>query len=96
LENNAEQEKRFMGMALNSYEESFVLSDFAGTSMSELKVLFMIGELSRRLGQYPKAVSYFSKVIEHKDAKGEQKIVNMAREQWRVTMEDKRQETIQE
>lgn len=95
-ENNSEQEKRFMGMALNAYEESFVLSDFAGTSMSELKVLFMIGELSRRLGQYPKAVSYFSKIIQHKDAKNEQKIVNMAREQWRVTMEEKRQGTIQE
>jgi len=89
-ENNSEQEKRFMGMALNAYEESFVHSDFADTSMSEIKVLFMIGESSRRLGQYPKAVSYFSKVVQHKDAKDEQKIVNMAREQWRVTREEKR------
>ena len=92
-EDNAEQEKRFMGIALNAYEESYVLSDFAGTSMSELRVLFMIGELSRRLGQYQKAVSYFSKVIQHKEAENEHKIVNMAREQWRVTMEDKRQGT---
>jgi len=90
-ENNSEQEKRFMGMALNAYEESFVLSDFVGTSMSELKVLFMIGELSRRMGEYQKAVSYFSKVIQHKGAKNEQKMVNMAREQWRVTVEEKRQ-----
>ncbi len=95
-ENNAEQEKRFMGMALNAYEESFVLSDFGGTSMSEVKVLFMIGELSRRLEQYPKAISYFSKVIQHKDAKDEQKMVNIAREQWRVTVEEKRQGTDQD
>ncbi|KUO79058.1 MAG: hypothetical protein APF81_01765 [Desulfosporosinus sp. BRH_c37] len=95
-ENNSEQEKRFMGMALKAYEESFVLSDFTGTSMSELQVLFMIGELSRRLGQYAKAVSYFAKVIQHKDAKDKQKIVNMAREQWRVAKEEKHQETIQE
>ena len=91
---NADQEMRFMGMALKAYEESFVLSDFAGTSMSELKVLFIIGELSRRLGQYPKAVSYFSKIIQHKNAKDEQKMVNMAREQWRVTTEEKRQGTM--
>lgn len=91
VENNSEQEKRFMGMALNAYEESYVLSDFAGTSMSELKVLFMIGELSRRLGQYPKAVANFSKIVQHKNAKDEQKMVNMAREQWRATMEEKRQ-----
>lgn len=95
-ENNSEQEQRFMGMALKAYEESYVLSDFVGTSMSEVRVLFMIGELSRRLGQYQKAVSYFSKVIQHKNAKDEQKIVNMAREQWRVTMEEKRQEANQE
>lgn len=85
-----EQEKRFMAMALKAYEESYVLSDFAGTSMSEFKVLFMIGELSRRLGQYPKAISYFSKIVQHKNAKDEQKMVNLAREQWRVTMEEKR------
>ncbi|MHB8072985.1 DUF2225 domain-containing protein [Desulfosporosinus fructosivorans] len=95
-ENNSEQEQRFMGMALKAYEESYVLSDFSGTSMSEVRVLFMIGELSRRLGQFQKSVSYFSKVIQHKNAKDEQKIVNMAREQWRVTMEEKRQGTIQE
>lgn len=89
-ENKLEQEKRFMGMALNAYEESFVLSDFVGTSMSELKVLFMIGELSRRLGQHQKAVSYFSKIVQHENAKDEQKMVKMAREQWRVTMEERR------
>ncbi|HZK84668.1 MAG TPA: DUF2225 domain-containing protein [Desulfosporosinus sp.] len=89
-ENKLEQEKRFMGMAMNAYEESFVLSDFAGTSMSELKVLFMIGELSRRLGQHQKAVSYFSKIVQHENAKDEQKMVKMAREQWRVTMEERR------
>ena len=95
-ENNAEQEKRFMGIALKAYEESFVLSDFGGTPMSEIRVLFMIGELSRRLGQYQKAVAYFSKVIQHKNAKDEQKIVNMVREQWRLTMEEKRQGTIED
>ena len=89
-ENNLEQEKRFMGMAQSAYEESYVLSDFTGTSMSELKVLFMIGELSRRLGQATKAITYFTKIIQHKSAKEEPKMVNMAREQWRVTMEERR------
>jgi uncharacterized protein (DUF2225 family) len=91
-ENNSEQEKRFLGMALKAYGESFVHSDFVGTSMSELRMLYMIGELSRRLGQYSKAASYFSKIIENRGAKKEQKIVNMAREQWRIAMEEKRQE----
>lgn len=91
-ENNSEQEKRFLSLALNAYEESFVISDFTSTSMSEIKVLFMIGELSRRLGQYNKAVSYFSKIIQHENAKYEQKMVNMARDQWRVAVDENRQE----
>jgi hypothetical protein len=91
-ENNSEQEKRFLGLALKAYEESFVASDFVGTSMTELKVMFMIGELSRRVGDYKKAVSYFSKIIQHKSAKDEPKMVNMAREQWRMAMEESRQE----
>ena len=95
-ENNSEQEKRFLGLALNAYEESFVHSDFSGTSMSELQILFMIGELSRRSGQLKKAVSYFSMIIQNKNPKDEQKMVNLAREQYRVAMEEHRTGTIQE
>jgi uncharacterized protein len=91
IENNTEQEKRFQDLSLKAYEESFAHSDFTGTSMSEIKVLFIIGELSRRSGQFKKAVSYFSMVIQHKNAKDEQKIVNLAREQWRVAKEEKRE-----
>jgi len=91
-EENLEQEKRFLALALKAYEESFLHSDFTNTSMSELKVLFMIGELSRRLEQYQKSISYFAKVIQHKDAKDEPKIINLAREQWRAVTEEVRKE----
>ena len=95
-ENDSEKEKHFLGLALNSYEESFIHSDFAGTSMSELKVMFMIGELSRRLGQYQKALAYFSKIVQHKNADDEPKMVNRAREQWKVVAEEIHQGGIQE
>ncbi|MCO5384896.1 DUF2225 domain-containing protein [Desulfosporosinus sp.] len=93
-EENTEQERRFLALALRSYEESFVHSDFTDTSMSEIRVLFMIGELSRRMEDYKKAVSYFSKIIQHKDAGDETKIVNLAREQWREAAEELRKEKI--
>ncbi|AET66343.1 hypothetical protein Desor_0650 [Desulfosporosinus orientis DSM 765] len=85
-----DQEKRFLALALQSYEESFLYSDFTGTSMSELRVLFMVGELSRRLGQPEKAIAYFSKIIQHKEANEEPKIVNLARKQWQEMIEEKR------
>lgn len=93
-ENNPDQETRFMGLALKSYEESYVQSDFTGTSMSEINVLFMVGELSRRLGQFKKALTYFAKVIEHVTAKNEQKIVTRAKEQRLVAVEESRKVTI--
>lgn len=89
-ENVSDQEQRFLQLALREYEESFLHSDFAGTSMSEMKILFIIGELSRRLGDYNKAISYFSKVIQHPKKDDELKMVNMAREQWALTVEENR------
>lgn len=86
-----EQERRFLGLALKAYEESFLHSDFADTSMSEIKVLFMIGELNRRLEQYKKAVAYFSKIVQHKDAKDEPRIVNLAKQHWRDVTEELRE-----
>ena len=91
-ENSMEQEKRFLSLALKGYEESYTYSDFAGSSMSELRVMFMIGELSRRLGEYSKAITYFSKIVQHKDAKAEPKIVNMARDQWKTATEEHRRQ----
>lgn len=88
--NNQEEEERFMKLALQEYEESYLYSDFKGTSMSELKVLFILGELSRRLGQFKKAVSYFVKITEHQERYDEPKILNMARKQWKITAEQNR------
>lgn len=88
-----EQENRFLGLALKAYEDSFLHTDFVNTSMSEIKVLFMIGEISRRLEQYKKAVLYFGKVIQHKNADEEPKVVRFARDQWRETTEELRKGT---
>ncbi|WP_407307525.1 DUF2225 domain-containing protein [Desulfosporosinus sp. SB140] len=90
-ENRQEEEERFMKLALQEYEESYVHSDFKGTSLSEIRVLFILGELSRRLGQFSKAISYFSKIAEHPRRYEETKILEMARKQWRVTAEQNRE-----
>ena len=91
-EQNVEQEQRFLALALNEYEESYKRSDFNSTKMTEMKVLFLCGELSRRLGQYNKAISYFSRVVEHPDAGDEIKMVNMSREQWGETVRQYREQ----
>ncbi|WP_100406509.1 DUF2225 domain-containing protein [Bacillus solitudinis] len=77
-----DQEIRFLKKALDHYKESYQKSDYLETQMSDIKLIYLIGELSRRLGRDADAINYFSKVIQHKNKAFETKIVDMAREQW--------------
>lgn len=85
-----EEEKRFLSLALNEFEDSYVHSDFPGTSLSEMKVLFLAGELNRRLGKLQEAINYFAKTIEHPNHSQERRILLLAREQWSLTAEEYR------
>lgn len=80
--NNSEQEQRFMKLAIQEYFESYSTADFQGTQVSEIKILYLIGELSRRTFNIEDATKYFSKVIEKQSQTVEKKIVEMAKEQW--------------
>lgn len=82
-----EEEERFLRLALSEMEEAYVQSDFVGTSLSEMQVLYLAAELHRRLGHYQEAVNYFSKVTEHPNRNNERRILNLAREQWALATE---------
>ncbi|PLT30322.1 DUF2225 domain-containing protein [Peribacillus deserti] len=77
-----ESEFRFLSLALKEYDESFSSMDYRGTQMSEIKLLYLIGEISRRVGDISKATRHFSMVIERQRQTTETKIVEMAKEQW--------------
>jgi uncharacterized protein (DUF2225 family) len=79
---NAEQEQRFMKLAEHEYLESYLADDYRGTQVTEIRILYIIGELCRRTGNIEEAVRYFSKVIEMQKSTTEQKTVEMARERW--------------
>lgn len=82
IESQLQQEQRFLKLASHEYEQSFLEDDFKGTAISEVKILYLIGELSRRMHDDDKAVQYFSKVIERQKQTVEPKIIEMARERW--------------
>ncbi|MFT8322928.1 MAG: DUF2225 domain-containing protein [Bacillus sp. (in: firmicutes)] len=77
-----EQEIRFMNLALQEYEASYLTADFLGTKVSELKTLYLIGELSRRTVKMNQATKYFSKVIEKQSRTNETNIIELAKESW--------------
>lgn len=48
--------------------------------MAKSEIMYLIGEINRRLGNYEEAISYLSKVFEDKEAK--QKIADLAHDQY--------------
>ncbi|MDA8443396.1 MAG: DUF2225 domain-containing protein [Peptococcaceae bacterium] len=79
-QNDVEQEKRFLEIALEHYITAY--SQGEPDRMSEPKILYLIGELSRRVGLYQQATLYFSKVVEHPNRNSDLQSLKLAREQW--------------
>jgi uncharacterized protein len=79
---NSEQEQRFMNLALREYIETYSTQDYQGTPVSEIRVLYLIGELYVRTGNLKESSKYFSKVIEQQTRTTEMRIVEMAKERW--------------
>lgn len=89
---NSDQENRFLQMALHEYIASFTEGDFEKYNMSEMSLLYIIGDINRRLGNYHEAVRFFSRVTNHPLRDLEPKYIKLAREQWGVTREQFEQE----
>lgn len=89
---NKEQEQRFLKISRDHYMDSFSTDDYNGTQMSMVRVLYMVAELSRRIGDMENATRYFSKVIENQGAGGDAKVIEMAKDQWTQIREAREQE----
>lgn len=76
------EEQRFLTIARNFYNASFSEGDFAGTQMSETRVLYLIAELSWKIGDKDEAIKNFSRVFENQRTSTEPKIIKMAKERW--------------
>ncbi|WP_223701455.1 DUF2225 domain-containing protein [Sutcliffiella deserti] len=82
VEKNTVQEKRFLKLAAEQLELSYTLGDFEQTEMSEIKLLYLIGELHTRLDNNRQAVRFFQLVIQHKDKNKERSLVEKSRNRW--------------
>lgn len=74
-----EKENRFLTIARNLYEESYIEEDSA---MDEITHLYLIGELSRRVGDMDKAVTWLGRVVSNPYIKNNPQIETLARDQW--------------
>ncbi|MDQ0229736.1 DUF2225 domain-containing protein [Metabacillus malikii] len=87
---NLEEEHRFLRLGLDQYIQSYMNGDFADTQLTEVKLLYIIGDLSRRLGMVEQATRYFSRVIEMQKETFEKGIVQMAKDRWADMREEKK------
>ncbi|WP_071393685.1 DUF2225 domain-containing protein [Bacillus tuaregi] len=85
---NTEQEQRFMKLAIQEYEEAYMTQDYQGTQVSEIRVLYLLAELSYRAGNKKESGRYFSKVIEGQRRATETRIVEIAKERWQDIRQD--------
>lgn len=80
---NEEQELRFLAHSLDSYVRVY---EVEGVGVNDARLLYLIGELNRRLGRYSDAVQWFSRVIHDKKIV-DSAMIRASREQWTILRE---------
>lgn len=78
-----DQEMRFLKFSLESYIRVYELE---GVGANNAKLLYLIGELNRRIGSFHEAVRWFSRVINDKSIM-DAAMIRASREQWAVLRE---------
>ncbi|MBU8713052.1 MULTISPECIES: DUF2225 domain-containing protein [Brevibacillus] len=89
-QDNLPEELRFIAMAVDEYEESYIHSDYTrgDKDMSEVRLLYLIGELYRRLEKFDLAIKYFGKALAFRNHTIESGIIRMAQDQWQLAREE--------
>ncbi|KMJ58831.1 hypothetical protein AB685_07050 [Bacillus sp. LL01] len=82
IEKNTTQEQRFLKLAVEQFELSYSTGDFEEKDMSEIKLLYLIGDLHSRLNHNRQTIQYFQLVIQHQDKEKEKRLVEKARDRW--------------
>ncbi|MFP4687252.1 MAG: DUF2225 domain-containing protein [bacterium] len=80
--NQDPREDQFVRLALKHYQAAYEKEKLPIKKLNAITLLYIIGELNRRLGNTDKALQYFSRVVEHPKRFKNQRIEKMAREQW--------------
>ncbi|WP_151737183.1 DUF2225 domain-containing protein ['Paenibacillus yunnanensis' Narsing Rao et al. 2020] len=83
---NTQQEQRFLRYALEEYIRVFETDLLGG---NDARLMFLIGELSRRVGEFNDAVRWFSRVVNDQRIT-DAAMIRGAREQWTVLREQMR------
>ncbi|OCT16650.1 hypothetical protein A8709_08220 [Paenibacillus pectinilyticus] len=79
-----EQEERFLSFALDAYVNVF---ETEGMDLNNARLMYLMGELNRRLKRFPDAIKWFSRIINDRKIM-DAGMIRASREQWITTRED--------
>ncbi len=85
-----DKEIHFMKLTVSEYLQSYSTEDYEFTNMSQIKILYIIGDLFKRLGDEKQAVLYLSKVIHNKEESVEKRVIALAKEVWQDIRENQK------
>ncbi|TYR78700.1 DUF2225 domain-containing protein [Priestia megaterium] len=78
---NKQQEEHFLLHSLKFYTNAYVQESFSRTA-TELRLLYLIGELNYRLGFSQEAVKYFSEIIYKHKQHPDKKTFELTKDRW--------------
>nr|WP_058302430.1 DUF2225 domain-containing protein [Gorillibacterium timonense] len=81
---DTEQERRFLTLALEEYIKVY---EVEGISVNNARLMYLLGELNRRLGQYNEAIRWFDRVVNDKKII-DSAMIRASRDQWAATRQD--------
>lgn len=84
-----EEERLALLKAAELYDLAMTKERFPIGGMSELNLMYLVGELLRRTGQAEKSLMYFNRVVSNPQAKMEKRLMDMAREAWHEAREER-------
>lgn len=85
---NDEREKEFLKFTINSFHKAYTDERLDKAEYDEVVILYLLGELNRRIGNYKDAIKWFDKALSHPEIKRKRHIELKARDQWSLTREE--------
>lgn len=81
---NDDKEMDFLKFTLKHYNDTYEKERFPVEKLDEFTCLYMIGELSRRIGNYEESIKWLSRLISSPEARKNPGLIESARDQFQL------------
>lgn len=82
-----EEELKYLKLALDAFVQGYETEKNDENDEKELEIIYLLGELNRRLGNYQEAIKWFRDTVNHELAYKNRMIKSYARDQWALCTE---------